>query len=43
MWSWTVAGVVLLVVGLLPVELICVSMDTGLSFFSHLSIFEQTE
>ena len=38
-----VAGVVLLVVAVLPVELVCVSTDAGLTFFNHLSIFEQTE
>ena len=31
--SSTDAGVVLLVVAVLPVELVCVSMDTGLTFF----------
>jgi hypothetical protein len=41
--SLTGAGVVLLVVAVLPVELVCVSMDAGLTFFNHLSIFEQTE
>ena len=30
---WTGAGVVLLVVAVLPVELVCVSLDAGLSFF----------
>ena len=39
--SSTGACVVLLVVAVLPVELVCVSM--GLSFFNHLSIFEQME
>ena len=37
------AGVVLLVVVVLPVELVCVSMDAGLTFLNNLSIFEQTE
>jgi hypothetical protein len=41
--SSTGAGLVLLVVAVLPVELVCVSMDVGLTFFNHLSIFEQTE
>ena len=41
--SSTGAGVVLLVVAVLPVELVCVSMDVGLTFFNHLSIFDQTE
>ena len=41
--SSTGAGVVLLVVAVLPVELVCVSMDVGLIFFNHLSIFAQTE
>jgi hypothetical protein len=31
--SSTGAGVVLLVVTVLPVELVCVSMDAGLTFF----------
>ena len=39
--SSTGAGVLLLVVAVLPVELVCVSMDVGLTFFNHLSIFEQ--
>ena len=37
------SGVILLVVAVLPVELVCVSMDTGLTFVNHLSFFEQTE
>ena len=37
------AGVILLVVAVLPVELVCVSMEVGLAFFNHLSIFEKTE
>ena len=46
--SSTGAGVVLLVVGvlhlhLLVVELVCVSLDAGLTFLNHLSIFMQTE
>ena len=41
--SSTGAGVVLLVVAVLPVELVCVSIDTGLTFFNHVSISEQTE
>lgn len=43
--SSTGAGVVeLLVVAVLSVELVCVSMDAGLTFFfNHLSILEQTE
>ena len=36
-------ALLLVVVPVLPVELVCVSMDTGLTFFNHLSIFEQTE
>ena len=39
----TGAGLVLLVVAVQPVELVCVSIDTGLTFLNHLSIFEQTE
>ena len=39
----TGAGVVLLVVAGLPVELVCVSMDAGLTLFNNLSIFGQTE
>ena len=35
----TGAGVVLLVVALLPVELVCVSMDTGLFFFLTIYTF----
>ena len=34
--SSTGAGVVKLVVMVLPVELACVSMDTGLTLFNHL-------
>ena len=34
---------VLLVIAVLPVELVCVSMDTGLTFLNHLSVFELTE
>ena len=34
--SSTDAGVVLLVVAVLPVEVVCVSMDAGLTFFNHL-------
>ena len=41
--SLTGTGVVLLVVAVLPVELVCVYLDVGLTFFNHLSIFEQTE
>ena len=41
--SSTGACVVLLVVAVLPVELVCVSMDADLTFFNHLSMFEQTE
>ena len=37
------AGIVLLVVAVLPVELVCVSMDAGPTFFNHSSLFEQTE
>ena len=39
----TGAGVVLLVIAVLPVELVCVSMDASLTCFDHLSIFKQTE
>ena len=35
----TGAGVVLLVVAVLPVELVCVSMDVGLTFFKPFIIF----
>jgi hypothetical protein len=41
--SSTGAGVVLLVVAVLLVEMVCFSMNTGLTFLDHLSIFEQTE
>ena len=40
--SSTGAGVVLLVVGVLSVELVCV-YGRGLTYFNHSSIFEQTE
>ena len=33
--SSTGAGVLLLVVAELPIELVCVSMDVGLTFFNH--------
>ena len=33
--SLTGAGVVLLVVAVLPLELVCVSMDAGLTVFNH--------
>ena len=40
----TSAGVVLLVVAVLPVELVCVSMDAGHTFyFYHISIFKLNE